>query len=324
MSTESKDKHYQASTNTKGEFVRKSSQFHDEVTADGSSGFKAEANRYHLYVSLACPWAHRTLIVRKLKGLENVISLNVVDWLMEGKGWKFDNEGKPGTTPDTVNNFGYLSEVYALSEPEYDGRWTVPVLFDKLQKKIVCNESSEIIRMLTREFNEFCPTLEQKELDLYPVELRKDIDEMNDWVYPNINNGVYRCGFATSQEAYDNAVTQLFEALDKLEEILSTRRFLVGKQFTEADVRLFTTLVRFDLVYHGHFKCNKMRIIDYPNIWGYTRDIYQIPGVAETCNFGHIKKHYMQSHRNINPHGIVSVGPDLDFSAPHRREALGQ
>ncbi|CAB4009799.1 Glutathionyl-hydroquinone reductase [Paramuricea clavata] len=319
----STDKNYKPTTNIKGEFVRKDSQFRNRITADGSSGFKAEANRYHLYVSLACPWAHRTLIVRKLKGLEKVVSLNVVDWILGKEGWKFDPE-KPGATPDTVNNFGHLSEVYALSDPEYDGRWTVPVLFDKVQKKIVCNDSAEIIRMLSPEFNEFCETVEQKELDLYPEGLRKEIDEMNDWVYPTINNGVYRSGFASSQEAYDSAVVILFEALEKLENILSTRRYLVGNRFTEADVRLFTTLIRFDLVYHGHFKCNKKRIIDYPNIWGYTRDIYQMPGVADTCNFEHITKHYMQSHRDINPHGIVAIGPDLDLKAPHGRETLGQ
>lgn len=309
-------------TNAKGEFVRKDAVFRNWVTADGSSGFKAEANRYHLYVSLACPWAHRTLVVRKLKGLENVISVNVVDWLNDKPGgWRF-TQGKPMTTLDTVNHCTNMSEIYALSNPDYKGAWTVPVLFDKVQKRIVNNESSEIIRMFNCEFNEFCETVEQKALDFYPKDLQAKIDEVNDWIYPSINNGAYRCGFAKTQEAYDSAVLILFEALDKVEEILSKSRYLTGSRLTEADIRLFTTLVRFDVVYHGHFKCNRKRIIDYPNIWAFTRDLYQTGGVGSTVNLEHIRKHYQASHRSINPLGIVSIGPSLHFLAPHGRDAL--
>ncbi|XP_022334690.2 glutathionyl-hydroquinone reductase YqjG-like [Crassostrea virginica] len=306
----------------KGAFQRAQSVFRNWVTADGSSGFKAQAGRYHLYVSLACPWAHRTLIVRKLKGLEDVISVNVVDWLLNfEKGWEF-NEQRNGCTPDTVNHAKVLSEIYNKAVPDYKERVTVPVLWDKEKKTIVNNESSEIIRMLNTEFNEFCKTQAQKQLDLYPESLRKDIDDVNEWIYPNINNGVYRAGFATTQEAYDEAVTGLFEALDKVESILSKRRYLVGTSLTEADIRLFVTLVRFDAVYEQHFKCNKRRILDYPNIWPYVREIYQTPGIAETVNMEHIKKHYMLSHRSINPYGIVSIGPDLDFLAPHGRDQM--
>ncbi|KAK3098809.1 hypothetical protein FSP39_023308 [Pinctada imbricata] len=309
--------------NQKGEFIRKDSVFRKFVTADGSSGFKAESGRYHLYVSLACPWAHRALIVRKLKGLEEVISFDVVDWLLLPEiGWQFD-ETKTNCTPDTVNNCKTLREVYAKVDPEYSGRITVPVLWDKQKQTIVNNESSEIIRMLNKEFNAFCKTEEQKALDLYPESLRSEIDEVNSWIYPNINNGVYRSGFATKQGAYDEAVKGLFEALDKVEGILSSHRYLTGSQLTEADVRLFTTLVRFDMVYVGHFKCNKKRIVDYPNIWAYLRDIYQTPGIAETVDAEHIQWHYQSSHRSINPHGIVAIGPDLDFMTPHGRENIG-
>lgn len=304
----------------KGAFQRSQSAFRNWVTADGSSGFKAQSGRYHLYVSLACPWAHRTLILRKLKGLDDVISVNVVDWLLNFEtGWEF-NEKRDGCTPDTVNSVKYLKEVYRKVDPDYNKSVTVPVLWDKETKTIVNNESSEIIRMLNSEFNDFCKTEEQKQLDFYPENLRKSIDDINEWIYPNINNGVYRAGFARTQEAYDEAVIGLFDALDKVESILSKQRYLVGSSLTEADIRLFVTLVRFDSVYEQHFKCNKKRILDYPNIWPYVRDIYQIPGIAETINMEHIKKHYMMSHRSINQYGIVCIGPDLDFMAPHGRD----
>lgn len=302
----------------KGEFVRNASAFRESVTADGTSGFKAEAGRYHLYVSLACPWAHRTLIVRKLKGLEDVISFTVVDFLMLENGWRF-NENVKHCTKDPIFGAEYMREVYFKASPGYEGRITVPVLFDKKTNKIVNNESSEIIRMLNTEFNAFCANNEQRALDIYPTDLREEINAVNDWVYPYINNGVYRCGFARSQEAYDKAVGELFENLDKVEEILGKSRYLVAGRLTEADVRLYTTLVRFDKVYHGHFKCNKRQIKDYPNVWGYLRDLYQMPAFKETTDFDHIMKHYMLSHRQINPFSIVSVGPDLNFDAAHGR-----
>ncbi|XP_077865018.1 LOW QUALITY PROTEIN: glutathionyl-hydroquinone reductase YqjG-like [Saccoglossus kowalevskii] len=307
----------------KGEFVRGATAFHNEVTADGSSGFKSEANRYHLYVSLACPWAHRALIVSQLKGLQDVISMTAVDWFMGQKGWNFTDE-KPKCSKDPLFGAKYLSEIYFKSDPNYGGRYTVPVLFDKKTNVIVNNESSEIIRMLNTEFNEFCKTEEQKKLDLYPKSIQKQIDEVNDWVYPYINNGVYRSGFARSQEAYDEAVKQLFEHLDKVEDILSKTRYLTGDQLTETDIRLFTTFIRFDTVYVGHFKCNKKRIMDYPNLWAYTRDIYQTDGINVTCDQEHIQKHYQQSHISINPYGIVAIGPDLDFNKPHGRDQLNK
>ncbi|XP_064617664.1 glutathionyl-hydroquinone reductase YqjG-like isoform X2 [Liolophura sinensis] len=312
---------WKTSVTNKGEFVRKPSAFRDSITADGSSGFKAEAGRYHLYVSLACPWAHRVLIVRRLKGLQDVISHTVVDWLLTEKGWNFTDQ-KPKCSLDTVNNCQYLREIYALANPAYGGNITVPCLWDKQKRTIVNNESSEIIRMFNTEFNEFCKTPEQRALNLYPEDLRGEIDQLNAWIYPEINNGVYKSGFAQSQEAYDAAVRVLFSALDKVESVLSKKRYLTGSRFTEADVRLFTTLVRFDMVYVGHFKCNKKRIIDYPNIWPYVREIYQMPGVADTVDPQHIMCHYQQSHKTINPFGIVAIGPDLDFTQPHGREKM--
>jgi putative glutathione S-transferase len=301
-----------------GEFLRKPSSFRNFITANGSSGFKAEQDRYHLYVSLACPWAHRTLIVRMLKGLSDVIGYTVVDWLLEENGWKFVNN-KPKCSLDTLNGCAYLREVYAIADPEYTGNITVPVLWDKKTKKIVNNESSEIIRMFNNEFNEFCATDAQRKLDLYPESLRDEIEALNGWIYPSINNGVYRAGFARSQEAYDTAVREVFEGLERVEEILSTKRYITGDSLTEADVRLFTTLVRFDHVYVGHFKCNKKRIVDMKNVWAYTRDIYQMCNISETVDFEHITKHYQQSHKTINPFGIVSIGPEINFNAPHDR-----
>ncbi len=305
-----------------GRFVRSQSQFRNWITPDGSpgpsgaGGFAAEPNRYHLYVSLACPWAHRTLIFRALKGLEGLITVSVVNWLMGAEGWTFD-EG-PGVIPDTVNGAKRLYEVYTQADPAYSGRVVVPALWDKKTGTIVNNELSEIIRM----FNSAFDGVGAKPGDYYPEALRPEIDALNARIYDRVNNGVYKAGFATTQAAYEEAVRPLFETLDKLEARLADRRYLCGERLTEADWRLFTTLVRFDPVYNGHFKCNIRRIIDYPNLWGFTRELYQWPGVRATTNFQHIKGHYYQSHKTINPTGIVPVGPDLDFDAPHGRDRL--
>jgi len=307
---------WKTSVSQTGEFVRKASVFRRWI---GDASFPAEKGRYHLYVSLACPWAHRTLITRCLKGLVGVISCTVVDWRLGERGWAFTDK-VPGCSLDVVNNYSYLSEVYTLADGSYRGNITVPVLWDKKGRTIVNNESSEIIRMLNSSFNAFCETEEQRSLDLYPEALRTQIDDTNSWVYEGINNGVYRAGFATTQEAYEEAAKNVFVNLDRAEAILATRRFLVGDRLTEADVRLFTTLVRFDMVYVGHFKCNTRRLVDYPNLWAYTRDIYQTGGIGETVDADHIKKHYYNSHRQINPHGIVPIGPELDFSLPHGRD----
>lgn len=306
-----------------GEFVREVSEFRSWVTVDGSAGpsgdagFKAETGRYHLYVSHACPWAHRTMIVRALKGLEEVISVSVVHPLMPEESWVFGEY--PGATEDHINHAHYMSENYMKANPNFNGLVTVPVLWDKKQQTIVNNESSEIIRMLTSAFNEFA---KDKELNLYPKALQEQIDLVNKPIYDNVNNGVYRCGFATSQAAYERAYDRLFSTLDELEERLSKQRYLLGSQITEADWRLFTTLVRFDGVYYSHFKTNKKRLIDYENLWAYTRELYQIPGVAETVNMNHIKYHYFGSHKSINPTGIVPKGPDINFMQTHGREVL--
>jgi glutathionyl-hydroquinone reductase len=305
---------------TGGRFVRKDASFRNWITADGSAGptgeggFEAEANRYHLYVSLACPWAHRTLVFRKLKKLENLISVSVVDHFMGGDGWTFKDDD--GGTGDTLFGSQFMRDIYTRAMPDYTGRVTVPVLWDKKRNTIVSNESSEIIRMFNTAFN----ALTDDEADYYPEELRGEIDAVNELVYPNVNNGVYRSGFATTQDAYEEAVTDVFDALDAIEKRLSEHRYLVGNTMTEADWRLFTTLVRFDPVYVGHFKCNRKRIADYPNLSNYTRDLYQVPGVPETVNLHHIKAHYYGSHETINPTRIVPVGPDIDYSAPHDRE----
>jgi putative glutathione S-transferase len=304
---------------SKGRFVRSEAQFRNWVTKDGSAGptgkagFRAEPDRYHLYVSFACPWAHRTLIYRKLKGLEPLISISAVNTYMGKEGWTF--HPGPGVIPDMLNNVQRLYELYLVADPKYSGRATVPVLWDKHQRTIVSNESADIIRMLNGAFDE----AGGNDTDFYPEPLRKEIDELNSLIYPNVNNGVYQAGFATTQEAYEEAFTRVFETLDVLDEMLATRRYLTGPRITEADWRLFTTLVRFDPVYFGHFKCNKRRIVDYPNLWGYARDLYQTPGVAETLHVDYIKLHYYGSHANINPSGIIPLGPDLDFSAPHGR-----
>ena len=298
-----------------GEFVRHQTSFRSQIRADGSTDFAPESGRYHLYVSYACPWAHRTLIVRKLKGLEAAISYDVVAPLLPNTGWSFDDSAR-GATGDTINGFRHLREAYSASNSKFDGAITVPVLWDKSTRQIVNNESSEILRMLNSEFQSFAA---RPDLDLYPEHKRKQIDDVNEWIYPRINNGVYRCGFATKQVAYSNAFEDLFGALDRVEQILARSRYLTGSDLTEADVRLFTTLVRFDAVYVAHFKCNLKRIVDYPNIWGYTRDIFQSAGIAETVDMEHIKTHYFASHRQINPTGIIPDGPALDFESPHGR-----
>lgn len=305
-----------------GRFERSASAFRNWVTADGGAGpsgeggFKAEAGRYHLYVSLACPWAHRTLIFRKLKKLEDAISLSVVDWFMGENGWEFS--GRAGAIPDSVNGAGRLWEIYAKAMPDYSGRVTVPVLWDKQRQTIVSNESSEIIRM----FNSAFDAIGDSSLDLYPERLRGRIDAINDRVHDTVNNGVYKCGFATRQPAYDEAFAELFASLDWLEDLLGRNRYLAGDTLTEADWRLFTTLVRFDAVYHGHFKCNRQRIDDFPNLSGYLRDLYQMPGIAATVDMHHIRHHYYESHTSINPHRIVPRGPLLDFDRPHGRDRL--
>ncbi len=296
-----------------GKFQRSETTFRDWIKADGSTPFRPEAGRYHLYVSLACPWAHRTLIMRKLKGLEDAVSLSVVAPLMGEFGWAFADV--PGSTADSINNAGHLHEVYSAADAHYTGRVSVPVLWDKQRNTIVNNESSEIIRMFNREF----ANLSDNADDFYPDDLRAEIDAVNTIVYETVNNGVYRCGFAASQEAYEAAVTALFATLDDLEHRLSKQRYLVGAGITEADWRLFPTLVRFDAVYVGHFKCNIRRIADYPNLSNYLRELYQVPGIAETVDLAQIKTHYYGSHESINPLGIVPLGPLLDFNAPHDR-----
>ncbi|MGO8867693.1 MAG: glutathione S-transferase family protein [Alphaproteobacteria bacterium] len=296
-----------------GRFVRSESQFRDWVSADGSSRFKAEPGRYHLYVSLACPWAHRTLIFRALKGLEEAVSLSIVDPLMGAQGWAFSDY--PGATPDHANGKRFLHEIYTLARPGYSGRVSVPVLWDKSSRTIVNNESSEIIRMLNSAFDAWG----RADVDFYPRALRGRIDEINALVYKRINNGVYRAGFATTQAAYEEAFDGLFAALERIEALLSRQRYLVGDRLTEADWRLFTTLVRFDAVYHGHFKCNLRRIVDYPNLSNYAHELYQVPKVAATVDLDHIKRHYYASQKTVNPTGIVPKGPALDFAAPHDR-----
>jgi putative glutathione S-transferase len=302
---------------TGGEFIRSDSVFRDRVTADGSSGFKAGAGRYHLYVSLACPWAHRTVIFRKLKGLEKAISLSVVDPLMDANGWSFSE--RRGCVPDTVNGAAHLYEIYLKVRPDFSGRVTVPTLWDKQRGTIVNNESSEIIRMLNREFDAFA---QRSFPDQYPEDLRTEIDRWNDLIYRTVNNGVYRAGFASAQDKYDQAVGDLFATLETLERHLAKSRYLCGKRITEADWRLFTTLARFDAVYHYHFKCNLRRLREYPNLWAYTRELYQVPGVAETVDLWHIKEHYYRSQKEVNPSRIVPAGPEIDFSEPPGRDRI--
>ena len=302
-----------------GRFVRENARFRHWVTADGSAGpdgdggFKAEPGRYHLYVSLACPWAHRTLIMRALKGLEQIIDVSVVSPIMLDQGWTYKRE--EGSTGDRVSDHGFHYQVYTAAKPDYTGRVTVPVLWDKERGTIVNNESAELIRMFNSAFN----AITGNDSDYYPEALQPVIEQWNERIYPAVNNGVYRAGFATTQEAYEEAYTELFTALDEIDRHLADNRYLAGDVLTEADIRLFTTLIRFDAVYHGHFKCNRQRLEDYDNIPGYVRDVFQLPGVAETVDFHHIKTHYYASHRNINPTGVVPVGPDIDYHAPHGR-----
>ncbi|MCK5875627.1 MAG: glutathione S-transferase family protein [Alcanivoracaceae bacterium] len=317
------DKWYDTDS-TGGHFERSAAQFRNWVSADGSAGpdgkggFKAEAGRYHLYVSLACPWAHRTLIFRELKGLQDMIGVTVVNPLMLEQGWPLDT-GFPGATGDALYGLDFLYQLYLKANPEYSGRVTVPVLWDKQQQAIVSNESADIIRMFNHAFDD----VGARRGDYYPEALRSEIDKVNARVYDRVNNGVYKAGFATRQTAYEDAVQELFAELDWLEARLSKQRWLVGDQITEADWRLFTTLVRFDPVYVGHFKCNLRRIADYPALSNYLRDLYQQPGIAGTVNLMHIKHHYYRSHPTINPSRVVPVGPLLDYSAPHNRERRG-
>jgi putative glutathione S-transferase len=302
-----------------GDFQRAQSAFRNWVTPDGSAGpsgeggFVAEPGRYHLYVSLACPWAHRTLIMRALKGLGDAIGVSVVHWLMRDDGWTFEDDD--GVIADTVNGRSFMHEIYTLADGGYSGRVTVPVLWDKMRVTIVNNESSEIIRMLNNAFD----GVGAAQGDYYPAALREEIDRVNARVYDTLNNGVYKCGFARSQAAYDKAIGPLFETLDWLEALLGDRRFVAGDVFTEADIRLFTTLIRFDAVYVGHFKCNLRCLREYPNLWAYTRQIYQMGKVRPTVNFEHIKQHYYASHLTVNPSGIVPAGPIIDYDAPHGR-----
>ncbi|WP_242207640.1 MULTISPECIES: glutathione S-transferase family protein [unclassified Pseudomonas] len=314
------DKWYESSKD--GAFQREQAKRRNWVTADGQpgpsgeGGFAAEAGRYHLYVSLACPWAHRTLILRKLKGLESLIDVSVVSWLMLENGWTFDKA--LGSTGDKLDGFEFMHQRYTADTADYTGRVTVPVLWDKKLKRIVSNESAEIIRMFNSAFDD----LTGNDLDFYPAPLRGEIDALNERIYPAVNNGVYRAGFATSQQAYEEAFDEVFAELDHLEHVLGANRYLSGEYLTEADIRLFTTMIRFDAVYHGHFKCNLRRIADYPNLSNWLREVYQLPGIAETVDFQHIKNHYYGSHKTINPTGIVPKGPAQDFTVAHDRARL--
>jgi len=305
-----------------GHFRRQTQAFRSWITPGGEPGpsgdadHAAERDRYHLYVSLACPWAHRALILRALKGLEDLLPISIVHWYMGGDGWTF--EAADGVTPDTVNNASRLYEVYQAADSSFTGRVTVPVLWDRHRQTIVNNESSEIIRMLNSAFDG-CGA---RPGDYYPESLRSEIDAINERIYTTLNNGVYKSGFATTQEAYESAVYPLFETLDWLEERLASQRYVTGERFTEADIRLFTTLIRFDAVYVGHFKTNLKRLVDFPNLWAYTREIYQHPAIRPTVNFEHIKKHYYGSHDRINPTGIIPAGPHIDYDATHGRDGI--
>ncbi|MCX7558632.1 glutathione S-transferase family protein [Sulfitobacter sp. F26204] len=316
------DKWYDTKS-TGGKFERSAAKFRNWITADGSAGpsgnagFKAQSGRYHLFVSYACPWAHRTLIFRALKELTDHITISVVHPDMLQEGWTFDKDF-PGATGDTLFGLPYARDIYTRADPGFSGRVTVPILWDKERNTIVSNESSEIIRMLNTAFD----AITGNTTDYWPQNLQAAIEPVNDRIYDTFNNGVYRCGFATTQAAYDEAVISLFETLDWLEQRLTTRRYLMGEHLTEADWRLFPTLVRFDSVYHLHFKCNRRRIVDYPNLWAYTRDLYQMPGISATVNLDHIVRHYHYSHANINPYRIIPINPVLDFAAPQDRDRL--
>ena len=298
-----------------GHYDRQEDAFREWVTNDGSSDYPAATGRYHLYVSWACPWAHRTIIVRKLKRLENVVGMTVVDPIRDDQGWAFRNGS--GHTEDSINGFRFLREAYIATDPHFESRVTVPVLWDTKTGTIISNSDDDIMRMFNQSFNQ----LTENQLDLYPLALRQEIDELNDFIYEHINNGVYRAGFATSQKAYEQAVKLVFSALDKMEKRLSIQRYLFGQRIVETDWRLFVTLVRFDTVYHGHFKCNIRRLVDYPNLFAYLKDLYQQEGIADTVNFDHIKRHYYVTHDDINPTGIVPMGPEQDLRASHGRDA---
>jgi putative glutathione S-transferase len=308
-----------------GEFQRQPDAFRKWVSNDGSTSYPAAADRYHLYVSLACPWASRTVIFRKLKGLEGAIGMTIVDPIRDEEGWAFrDQSGKippgvPFESTDSINGFQFLSEAYKATNPDYDERVTVPVLWDKQTKKIVNNCEDDICRMFNDRFNDFAPN---KDVDFFPQEIENEHAKLSSFLHDNVNNGVYKAGFATRQRPYEIACRKLFEALDDLEERLSKSRYLFGNRIVEADWRLFCTLIRFDVVYHGHFKCNLRRIIDYPNLQGYLMDLYQQPGITDTVNFDHIKRHYYMTHTQINPTRIVPIGPVLDLGKPHDRERL--
>lgn len=304
-------------TNDDGEFERQETTFRERVEPSDHTTFPAESGRYHLYVSYACPWAHRTLVTRALKGLDGAISVDIVDPYRDENGWQFTPE-KDGCTADTINGAAYLREVYLEAAPNYTGRVTVPVLWDTKRETIVNNESAEIMRMLDTAFDQFGT----RDVDLYPESHQAEIDRLIDAIYDPINNGVYRAGFADTQAAYEQAVGELFDALDRYDELLSTQRFLAGEMLTEADVAMFTTLVRFDSVYHTHFKCNHKKISEYPALWNYLKELYQLPGIAETVNLEHIREHYYTTHTDINPKRIVAVGPSHDFGAPHDRDQL--
>jgi putative glutathione S-transferase len=305
-------------TATDGRFVRQANAFTNRITADGSSGYKAEPGRYHLYVSLACPWAHRAIIVRRLMGLEDVISMSVVDPIRDERGWAF-RDG-PGYSQDPVNDFHFLSEAYLATDPHFTGRYTVPALWDRATRRIVTNDYPTLTTTFETAFKDLATT----DVDLYPERLRDEIDAVNRVVYEDVNNGVYKAGFAATQQAYEEAFDALFARLDWLDERLSDQRYLVGNQLTEADVRLFTTLVRFDAVYYVHFKCNLRRLVDYANLWPYTRDLYQTPGFGDTVNFDHIKRHYYMTHDKLNPTRIVPKGPAMDWLAPHGRTIFAE
>jgi len=304
---------FPAEQSADGQYERQEDAFRHWVTKDGSSSYPAAKGRYHLYVSWACPWAHRTIIVRHLKQLEQVVGMTAVDPIRDDRGWAF-REG-PGHTTDPVNGFQFLSEAYRVSNPHYQARVTVPVLWDSETRRIVSNSDDDIMRMFNQAFSQFT----EVPIDLYPENLQQEIDNLNTFIYENVNNGVYRAGFATSQAAYEQAVTKLFDALDRLENRLSTQRYLFGNRITETDWRFFVTLIRFDPVYHGHFKCNLRRIVDYPNLSGYLKELYQQQGIADTVNFDHIKRHYYMTHDDINPSRIVPLGPDQNLFAPHGR-----
>ena len=307
----------QKSTNENGEFERQETNFRDRIRDEPGARFQPESGRYHLYVSYACPWAHRTLLVRALKGLEDAISVDVVDPFRADDGWQFTPE-KDGCTPDSLHGSDYLRELYVRADPEATGRVTVPVLWDRKEDTIVNNESAEVLRMLDTEMDEFA----SRDVDLYPEGCRDEVDRIIDEIYQPINNGVYRAGFTKSQKAYDRAVTDLFDALDDWDSVLADQRYLAGDRLTEADVCMFTTLVRFDQVYHTHFMCNRKFIHQYENLWPYLRDLYQTPGVAKTVNMDHIREHYYTTHPEVTPSRIIAIGPDLDFEAGHDRDEL--